>query len=133
MAVGRFLRTVPHHRRMAAVAFRLRRPDGVARHMRVVAEPVFGPDGRLMAARGAYQDISSQHWTEVALSVTRDQLAHTEQQSAARNRLALQLRCARCTTHRPGRRHAGSPPGRPATHSTSDTDDDTCLIGVQLR
>ncbi|MFB9470271.1 GAF domain-containing SpoIIE family protein phosphatase [Nonomuraea salmonea] len=94
VAVGRFLRTVLHHRRMAAVAFRLRRPGGVARHMRVVAEPVFGPDGRLMAVRGAYQDISSQHWTEVALSVTRDQLAHTEQQSAARNRLALQLQQA---------------------------------------
>ncbi|SEG96808.1 Serine phosphatase RsbU, regulator of sigma subunit [Nonomuraea solani] len=94
IAIGRFLRTVLHHRRFAATAFRLERPDGVARHMRVVAEPVLGPDGRLMAVRGAYQDISSQHWTEVALSVTRDQLAHTEQQSAERNRLALQLQQA---------------------------------------
>ncbi|MCK2219001.1 SpoIIE family protein phosphatase [Actinomadura sp. ATCC 31491] len=94
VAVGRFLRTVLHHRRFAAAAFRLRRLDGMARHMRVVAEPVFGPDGRLMAVRGAYQDISSQHWTEVALAVTRDQLAHTEQQSAERNRLALQLQHA---------------------------------------
>jgi PAS domain-containing protein len=94
VAIGRFLRTVLHHRRVAATAFRLRRPDGVARHMRVVAEPVFGPDGQLMAIRGAYQDISSQHWTEVALSVTRDQLAHTEQESAERNRLALQLQHA---------------------------------------
>ncbi|MFG1968489.1 SpoIIE family protein phosphatase [Nonomuraea fuscirosea] len=94
VALGRFLRTVLHHRRFAATAFRLQRPDGVARHMRVVAEPVFGPDGRLMAVRGAYQDISSQHWTEVALAVTRDQLAHTEEQSAARDRLALQLQQA---------------------------------------
>ncbi|UBU17430.1 SpoIIE family protein phosphatase [Nonomuraea gerenzanensis] len=94
IAIGRFLRTVLHHRRFAAVAFRLVRPDGVSRHMRVVAEPVFGPEGRLMAVRGAYQDISSQHWTEVALSVTRDQLAHTEQRSAASNRLALQLQQA---------------------------------------
>ncbi|MEV4177990.1 SpoIIE family protein phosphatase [Nonomuraea sp. NPDC049709] len=94
IAIGRFLRTVLHHRRFAATAFRLTRRDGVARHMRVVAEPVFGPDGRLMAVRGAYQDISSQHWTEVALAVTRDQLAHTEQESAARSRLALQLQQA---------------------------------------
>ncbi|MEV0612549.1 SpoIIE family protein phosphatase [Nonomuraea sp. NPDC050404] len=94
IAIGRFLRTVLHHRRFAAVAFRLRRPDGVTRHMRVVAEPVFGPDGRLMAVRGAYQDISSQHWTEVALSATREELAQTEEQSAARNRLALQLQQA---------------------------------------
>ncbi|WP_262379672.1 SpoIIE family protein phosphatase [Nonomuraea sp. PA05] len=94
IAIGRFLRTVLHHRRFAAVAFRLVRPDGVTRHMRVVAEPVFGPEGRLMAVRGAYQDISSQHWTEVALAVTRDQLAHTEERSAASNRLALQLQQA---------------------------------------
>ncbi len=44
--------------------------------------------------RGAYQDISAQHWTEVALAATRDQLAVTEQESAERNRLALQLQHA---------------------------------------
>ncbi|NBM21041.1 PP2C family protein-serine/threonine phosphatase, partial [Streptomyces sp. GC420] len=93
-AIGRFLRTVLHHRRPASVAFRLQRPDGVTRHIRVVAEPVLGPDGRLLTVRGAYQDISAQHWTEVALAATRDQLAHTEQQSAERNRPALQLQHA---------------------------------------
>ncbi|QYC41169.1 Phosphoserine phosphatase RsbU [Nonomuraea coxensis DSM 45129] len=105
VTVGRFLRTVLHQRRVAAAAFRLRRADGVARHLRVVAEPVFGPDGRLMAVRGAYQDISSQHWTEVALAVTRDQLAHSEQESAERNRLALQLQ------------HAIMPPSHGTTRS----------------
>ncbi|SEU19314.1 SpoIIE family protein phosphatase [Nonomuraea wenchangensis] len=105
VTVGRFLRTVLHHRRFAAAAFRLRRPDGGARHLRVVAEPVFGPDGRLMATRGAYQDISSQHWTEVALAVTRDQLAHSERESAERNRLALQLQ------------HAIMPPSHGTTRS----------------
>ncbi|GGS62526.1 SpoIIE family protein phosphatase [Nonomuraea spiralis] len=94
VAVGLFLRAVLHHRRPAATAFRLERPDGVARHLRVVAEPAFGPDGRLTAVRGAYQDVSPQHWTEVALAVTRDRLARTERQSAARNRLALQLQHA---------------------------------------
>ena len=93
-AIGRFLRTVHHHRRSAATAFRLQRPDRSTRHMRVVAEPVFGPDDRMIAVRGAYQDISAQHWTEVALAATRDQLAHTEQESAARNRLTLQLQHA---------------------------------------
>ncbi|MFI9591761.1 SpoIIE family protein phosphatase [Nonomuraea sp. NPDC052265] len=94
VAVGLFLRTVLHHRRPAATAFRLERPGGAARHLRVVAEPVFAPDGRLTALRGAYQDVSPQHWTEVALAVTRDRLARTERQSAARNRLALQLQHA---------------------------------------
>ncbi|MFG1957525.1 SpoIIE family protein phosphatase [Nonomuraea sp. NPDC049028] len=102
--IGRFLRTVLHHRRSASTAFRLQRPDGIARHIRVVAEPVFGADDRLLAVRGAYQDISSQHWTEVALAATRDQLAHSEQQTAERNRLALQLQRAIM----------------PSTHATTD-------------
>ncbi|MFE7776320.1 SpoIIE family protein phosphatase [Streptomyces sp. NPDC057445] len=94
VAIGRFLQAVLHHRRPTATAFRLQRPDGVTRHMRVIAEPVLDADDRLLSVRGAYQDISSQHWTEVALAATRDQLAHTEQESAERNRLALQLQHA---------------------------------------
>lgn len=94
VAIGRFLRTLLHRRRPASAAFRLQRPDGVTRHMRVVAEPVLDTDGRLFAVRGAYQDISAQHWTEVALAATRDQLAHSEQQATERNRLTLQLQHA---------------------------------------
>ncbi|MER5927784.1 SpoIIE family protein phosphatase [Streptomyces mirabilis] len=94
VAIRRFLRTVLHHRRPASAAFRLLRPDGVTRHIRVVAEPVLDTDGQLFTVRGAYQDISAQHWTEVALAATRDQLAHSEQQADERNRLALQLQHA---------------------------------------
>ncbi|MEV4561529.1 SpoIIE family protein phosphatase [Kitasatospora sp. NPDC049285] len=93
-AISRFLRTLLHHQRPASTAFRLLRPDGVTRHIRVVAEPVRDPAAGLIALRGAYQDISAQHWTEVALAATRDQLAHTEQQAAERSRLALQLQHA---------------------------------------
>ncbi|WP_234532010.1 SpoIIE family protein phosphatase [Streptomyces shenzhenensis] len=94
VAIGRFLRTLLHHRRAASTAFRLQRPDGVTRHIRVVAEPVLDSEGELYVVRGAYQDISAHHWTEVALAATRDQLAHTEQQASERNRLALQLQHA---------------------------------------
>ncbi|NUO44015.1 MAG: ANTAR domain-containing protein, partial [Streptomyces sp.] len=94
VAIGRFLRTLLHHHRPAATAFRLQRPDGVTRHLRVAAEPVLDSDGRLHVVRGAYQDISSHHWTEVALAATRDQLAHTEQQASERHRLTLQLQHA---------------------------------------
>ncbi|MFG2606316.1 SpoIIE family protein phosphatase [Streptomyces sp. NPDC048514] len=94
VSIGRFLRTLLHHHRPASAAFRLQRPDGVTRHMRVVAEPVLDTVGQLFGVRGAYQDISAQHWTEVALAATRDQLAHTEQQADERNRLALQLQHA---------------------------------------
>ncbi|MBZ9593963.1 SpoIIE family protein phosphatase [Streptomyces yangpuensis] len=93
-ALGRFLRALLRHRRPSSVSFRLQRPDGITRHIRVVAEPVLDADQRLHAVRGAYQDISAQHWTEVALAATRDQLAHTEAESAERNRLALQLQHA---------------------------------------
>ncbi|MFF0018550.1 SpoIIE family protein phosphatase [Streptomyces sp. NPDC005374] len=94
VAIGRFVRTVLHHHRPASAAFRLQRPDGVTRHIRVVAEPVLDSDGQVNVLRGAYQDISAHHWTEVALAATRDQLAHSEQQSSERNRLALQLQHA---------------------------------------
>ncbi|GHH93466.1 SpoIIE family protein phosphatase [Streptomyces capillispiralis] len=94
VTIGRFLRTLLHHRRPASAAFRLQRPDGVTRHIRVVAEPVLDTDGRLLTTRGAYQDISAQHWTEVALAATRDQLAHTEQHASERDRLTLQLQRA---------------------------------------
>ncbi|MFD3376374.1 MULTISPECIES: SpoIIE family protein phosphatase [unclassified Streptomyces] len=94
VAIRRFLRTVLHHRRPASASFRLRRPDEVTRHIRVVAEPVLDADGRLFVVRGAYQDISAQHWTEVALAATRVQLAHTEQQATERSRLTLQLQHA---------------------------------------
>ncbi|MFD9789468.1 SpoIIE family protein phosphatase [Streptomyces sp. NPDC059070] len=93
-AIGRFLRTVLHHQRSATVAFRLQRADGVTRHIRIVAEPVLDSDGHLLRIRGAYQDISAQHWTEVALAATRDQLAQTAQEVAERNRLTLQLQHA---------------------------------------
>ncbi|QFZ19158.1 SpoIIE family protein phosphatase [Saccharothrix syringae] len=92
--ITRFLRTVLHHRRAGSTAFRFQRQDGIVRHIRVVAEPVLDPDDHLLAVRGAYQDVSAQHWTEVALSATRDQLAHTEQQAAEQSRLALQLQRA---------------------------------------
>ncbi|MGZ3146267.1 SpoIIE family protein phosphatase [Lentzea chajnantorensis] len=90
-ALNGFVQTVLHDHRQASAAFRLQRTGGVTRHVRVIAEPVLDPHGTLLAVRGAYQDVSSQHWTEVALSATQDQLAITAQEAAERNRLTLQL------------------------------------------
>ena len=94
VTMGRFLRTLLHHRRPASTAFRMQRPDGTARYIRVVAEPILDAHDALLALRGAYQDVSSQHWTEVALAATRDQLAHSERQAVEQNRLTLQLQHA---------------------------------------
>nr|WP_201261098.1 SpoIIE family protein phosphatase [Embleya scabrispora] len=93
-ALTRFLHTLVHRRRHATVSFRLERSDGVTRRIRIVAEPVLDADDRLLAIRGAYQDVSAQHWTEVALAATRDRLAHSEQQVGEQNRLARQLQHA---------------------------------------
>ncbi|MFI9012313.1 SpoIIE family protein phosphatase [Actinosynnema sp. NPDC053489] len=93
-AIGQFVTTVLGQHRPGSTSFRLQRPDGVIRHIRVIAEPVLDVVGTLVAIRGAYQDVSAQHWTEVALSATQDRLAHTEQQAAERNRLALRLQQA---------------------------------------
>ncbi|MFB7353111.1 SpoIIE family protein phosphatase [Streptomyces gardneri] len=92
--IRRFLQKVLYRRRVGSTAFRMLRHDGVTRHIRVTAEPALGTDGGLQAVRGAYQDISAQHWTEVALTATRDRLAATEEAAEERNRLTLQLQHA---------------------------------------
>ncbi|MDR7167458.1 serine phosphatase RsbU (regulator of sigma subunit)/PAS domain-containing protein [Nocardia kruczakiae] len=93
-AVETFLRTLLHYHRPASTTFRLIRPDGGVRHVRIVAEPVLDAAGQLLAIRGAYQDISAQHWTEVALAATRDRLVDTEQHAAEQSQLARQLQQA---------------------------------------
>ncbi|MFE6501883.1 SpoIIE family protein phosphatase [Kitasatospora sp. NPDC057738] len=93
-AVRRLLDTVRHHHRTASAVVRLDRPDGTHRFTRVIAEPVVDETGRLVAVRGAYHDVSAQHWTEVALGATRERLADSEQESAERAQLALRLQQA---------------------------------------
>ena len=94
MTINRFLRAVLHRGVSSSAAFRLQRGDGMLRYVRVVAEPVIGEDGELLGVRGACQDISSQHWTEIALAATRDRLKDTEREIEERNRLALRLQRA---------------------------------------
>ncbi|MFJ9846140.1 SpoIIE family protein phosphatase [Kitasatospora sp. NPDC101155] len=93
-AVRRLVSTVRHGHRASSAVFRLARPDGTLRHTRVIAEPVLDSAGRLTAIRGAYHDVSAQHWTEVALGATRARLADSEQESAERAQLALRLQQA---------------------------------------
>ncbi|WP_322752486.1 SpoIIE family protein phosphatase [Frankia sp. Cas3] len=93
-AVDRFRKTLLTMRRPASVAFRLVRVDGVTRHIRAFGEPVTDSAGALIAVSGAYQDLSTQYHTQVALAATREQLADTEQRAEDRHRLALQLQHA---------------------------------------
>jgi len=92
--VRRFQEALLRRREPAVAVFRIVRPDDtVIRQIRVFAEPVVvGED--LVALRGAFQDVSSQYHTQVALAATRDQLADSEQRAAEEHLLALRLQRA---------------------------------------
>jgi len=92
--VRRFQESLLRRREPAVAVFRIVRPDDtVIRQIRVFAEPVVVGDD-LVALRGAFQDVSSQYHTQVALAATRDQLADSEQRAAEEHLLALRLQRA---------------------------------------
>jgi len=93
--VKRFRQRLPEQRDALTATFRVVRPDDRSiRQIRVFAEPVVDAAGAVVALRGAFQDISAQYHTQVALAATRDQLADTEQRVAEEHLLALRLQQA---------------------------------------
>jgi len=94
-AVKRFRESLLRGQEPTGATFRIvRADDGSVRQMRVFAEPVLGPAGTIEAVRGAFQDISAEYHTQVALAATRDQLADTEQRAAEEHLLAVRLQQA---------------------------------------
>ena len=94
-AVRRFRDTLLRGQEPTGATFRIvRADDGSVRQMRVFAEPVLSPAGTIEAVRGAFQDISAEYQTQVALAATRDQLADTEQRAEEEHRLAVRLQRA---------------------------------------
>jgi Stage II sporulation protein E (SpoIIE) len=92
--VRRFQEQLLWRREPAVAVFRVVRPGtSVIRQLRVFAEPVLAGD-TLVALRGAFQDVSGQYHTQVALAATRDQLADSEQRAAEEHQLALRLQRA---------------------------------------
>jgi serine phosphatase RsbU (regulator of sigma subunit) len=92
--VRRFQEQLLQRREPAVAVFRVVRPGtSVIRQLRVFAEPVLAGD-TLVALRGAFQDVSVQYHTQVALAATRDQLADSEQRAAEEHQLALRLQRA---------------------------------------
>ncbi|HET9899011.1 MAG TPA: SpoIIE family protein phosphatase [Streptosporangiaceae bacterium] len=78
----------------AAIFRVVRRDDASVRQVRAFAEPVTDHYGKLVAVRGAYQDVSAHYHTELALAATRDLLSDTEERRAEEHRLALRLQQA---------------------------------------
>ena len=92
--VRRFQESLLRRREPAVAVFRIVRPgDTAIRQIRIFAEPVVVDDA-LVALRGAFQDVSVQYHTQVALAATRDQLADSEQRAAEEHQLALRLQRA---------------------------------------
>jgi serine phosphatase RsbU (regulator of sigma subunit)/PAS domain-containing protein len=80
---------------MVTAAFRIiRAGDGSVRQVRATAGPVTGPGGELIAVRGAYQDVSDRYHAQAAFTVTRQQLARTEQRAREEHELAVRLQQA---------------------------------------
>ncbi len=92
--VRRFQESLLLRREPAVAVFRIVRPgDTAIRQIRIFAEPV-AVDDALVALRGAFQDVSAQYHTQVALAATRDQLADSEQRAAEEHQLAVRLQRA---------------------------------------
>jgi PAS domain-containing protein len=93
--VKRFRHNLSGQREALTATFRVVHPDDRRiRQIRVFAEPVTDATGTVVALRGAFQDVSAQYHTQVALAATRDQLADSEQRVAEEHLLALRLQQA---------------------------------------
>ncbi len=93
--VEQFRDTLLRERRATAAAFRIvRADDDSVRQMRVFGEPVTDAAGAVASVRGAFQDVSAQYHTQVALTATRDHLASTEERAREEHRLAIRLQQA---------------------------------------
>ena len=95
VAVHSFRSALLRDQRPAAAVFRIiRAEDGSVRQIRAFAEPIVDQAGTLIAVRGAYQDVSADYHTQVALAATRDRLADSEERAAEEHRLAVRLQQA---------------------------------------
>jgi serine phosphatase RsbU (regulator of sigma subunit) len=93
--VKRFREALLRGKEPTGATFRIvRADDGSIRQIRVFAEPVIDPAGNVAAVRGAFQDVSAEYHTQVALAATRDQLADSEQRVAEEHLLAIRLQQA---------------------------------------
>jgi PAS domain S-box-containing protein len=81
----------------ADVEFRVIDADGATRHVRLTGEPVAagaGGDGEPVAVRGIVQDVTSRRRAEIALEITRVQLAAQRARADTEHSLAAELQQA---------------------------------------
>ena len=72
---ARLMRTLGRDGRPAQAEFRVIRPGGAVRHMRVAGEPVVGQDNAVTTVFGTVQDVTERRRAETALELAHIQLA----------------------------------------------------------
>jgi len=69
-------------RRASTLEFRIRRPDGEMRHVRVEGEPIIDAAGHLLKITGTMQDITEIRDAEAQRRILEDQLHHSQKLEA---------------------------------------------------
>ncbi len=84
----RLMRTLVHDGRPAQGEFRVVRPDGAVRHIRIAGEPVIGRGGSVGSVFGTVQDVTEQRRAQTALEIAHIQLAAQRSRAESERQLA---------------------------------------------
>jgi serine phosphatase RsbU (regulator of sigma subunit)/PAS domain-containing protein len=84
----RLMRTLTRDGRPAQGEFRVVRPGGTVRHLRIVGEPLVGPDGAVSSVFGTVQDVTERRRAQTALEIANIQLAAQRSRAESERQLA---------------------------------------------
>ncbi len=84
----RLMRALCREGRSAQGEFRIVRPDGAVRHMRVVGEPTIGRGGEVVSVFGTVQDVTEWRKAQTALEIAHIQLAAQRSRAESERQLA---------------------------------------------
>jgi serine phosphatase RsbU (regulator of sigma subunit)/PAS domain-containing protein len=84
----RLMRTLSSDGRPAQGEFRVVRPDGAVRHIRIAGEPVVGQGGAVSSVFGTVQDVTERRRAQTALEIAHIQLAAQRSRAESERQLA---------------------------------------------
>ncbi len=84
----RLMRDLTREGRPGQAEFRVIGPDGAARHVRVVGEPILGEGGTVVSVFGTVRDVTEQRRAETALEIAHIQLAAQRSRAESERQLA---------------------------------------------
>jgi len=87
----RLMRTLLRGGRQAQGEFRVVRPDGAVRHVRIAGEPILGQGGSVSSVFGTVQDVTEQRRAQTALEIAHIQLAAQRSRAESERQLATLL------------------------------------------